>query len=113
MPQHHSYRWLGFLAQQLKKCGHEFAHSLFAGRRVHRAANVNRAVAITGKVYSLQYARRNTWAKQLAIPCPMIAVGNGSGVFAAQNPFDALPDALECLPVATSGQRVALILIVP
>src|SRR3990167_1917454 len=68
MSQHNANRRFVFLLQQLKEGRYQFAHGFLAGRRMHRAPNVNRAIAITSKIGGLQYPCGYPGAEQSAVP---------------------------------------------
>ena len=75
---------------------------------MHGLANIDLAVAVTGKVGGFQQTGRDTRRKQFPIPRPVIFVCDQTGILAPQNPADAFLHSLISLPVTARRHGVPL-----
>ena len=76
---------------------------------MHRVADKNLAIAVTGKVRGPQQARRDARREHLPIPSPVILLGDGARVFSLEHLADALLDQLERLPIPARGHGVPVL----
>lgn len=78
---------------------------------MHRAADMDRPVAIAGEVCGLQQARGHGRTEELAGPAGQLAIGNESGVLPVECVDEAPLHCLERLPVAARGERIPVLAI--
>src|ERR1035438_4642012 len=109
MPERRPDSRMFLCAQQIEEGWHGIPYRLLVQRNVHRVADKNLAIAITGKVRRPQQARRHARREHLSIPSPVILLGDGSRVFSLEYLAYALLDELEGLPIPARGHGVALL----
>src|SRR5687767_5806259 len=76
---------------------------------MHRATNIDRAVAIPCQICWFDESCCNARTKELTVPGAMISVRDLAGILAAQDFLHAPPDSAKCLPVPACRKCVALI----
>src|SRR5580700_9987935 len=112
VPENSADAWIYFLFEHIEERGHGIAHGLPSRWYVPRGPQINCVVAIAGKRSCGDQTRRHAGLKQFAVPVLMSGTNQRAGIGAGDDFCHRCFDKLESLPIATRGQRVAVLAVV-
>ncbi len=75
---------------------------------MHRAAQIDLTVAVSGEIARADQSCGNTRREHLAIPVAVLLVGDEAGVLAGQDAIQAFENSLIGEPVAACGQSILI-----